>query len=316
VSEQAATLSRRDRRSQAKSEPGLIMGGGYHDGSVLANRLGLQGVRIAAMNVAIRTRRRSVDADIAPQVEAFERDGMLVIEDFLPADVFAAVKAEVERAHAESLFRETEEDDVLVETLNLTKHHERLPATWEHLNRLEWFERLAAAITRRPAIETMQIDVNYMSKRPDAPPPEKLRGNNLLHADVHYPSPKAWLYLNDIDEQNGALVFAKGSHKLTPARLSHEYDVSLRVAKRKADGTLYKAEPVCQTRFPTAKQWRAMGLVETVAAGKANTIVFADVMGFHRRGEFDDTGRRREQILFRFGDRPQRRKPGMADAAQ
>jgi hypothetical protein len=84
------------------------------------------------------------------------------------------------------------------------------------------------------------------------------------------------------------------------------------VARRKKDGTLYKAEPVCQTRFPTEKQWKAMGLVETVAVGKPNTIVFADVMGFHRRGEFDDSGRRREQILFRFGDRPSRRKPAAA----
>jgi hypothetical protein len=225
-------------------------------------------------------------------------------------DVFAAVKAEVERGHAEGLFRSDEEDDVLVETLNLTKHHDHLPSAWEHLNRIERLERLATAFTRQPSIETMQIDVNYMSKRPDAPPPEKLRGNNLLHTDVHYPSPKAWLYLNGIDEQNGALVYAKGSHKLTPARLGYEYDVSVRIAKGKRDGTLYKAEPVCATRFPTERQWQAMGLVETVAAGKANTIVVADVMGFHRRGEFDDTGRRREQILFRFGDRPMRRKPG------
>jgi len=285
------------------------MGGGYHDGGVLANRLGLQFLRIAAMNTAFRTRRRSVDADLRGWIEQFERDGMLLIEDFLPTDTFTRLKEHVEQAHAAGLFRSDEEDDVLVETLNVTKHHKKLPALWELVDGIATLNRLGAAVARLRTIERMQVDVNYMSKRPEAPPPDKLRGNNLLHSDVHYPSPKAWLYLNEINEGNGALVYAKGSHKLTPARLAHDYDVSVRIAKAKAAGTLYHSEPVCQTRFPTEKQWRAMGLEETVAAGPPNTIVFADVMGFHRRGEFDDQGRRREQMLFRFGDRPARRKP-------
>jgi hypothetical protein len=311
MSQQSVSAESPKTPVRTRLKASLVLGGGYHDGLLLANRLGLQFLRIAAMNAAFRTRKRTVDAELKPYVDAFERDGVLVIEDFLPADLFEAVKEGVEAAYASGIFRSDEEDDVLVETLNVTKHRERLPALWEKLTGIERLSRLGAAVARLPGIETLQIDVNYMSKRPDAPPPEKLRGNNLLHADVHYPSPKAWLYLNDIDEQNGALVYAKGSHKLTPARLGYEYDVSVRIAKGKRDGTLYKAEPVCLTRFPTERQWQAMGLVETVAAGKANTIVFADVMGFHRRGEFDHTGRRREQILFRFGDRPMRRKPGV-----
>ncbi len=296
----------------SKPQSSLIMGGGYHDGGVIANRLGLQFLRIAAMNTSFRMRRRTVDEDIRPWVEQFGRDGVLVIENFLPADTFARIKEDVDKAYEAGLFRSDEEDDVLVETLNVTKHHKKVPDLWELANGVDMLNRLGAAVARLQAIERMQVDVNYMSKRPEAPPPDKLRGNNLLHSDVHYPSPKAWLYLNEIDEANGALVYAKGSHKMTPARLAHDYDVSVRIAKAKREGTLYTAEPVCQTRFPTEKQWRSMGLVETVAAGPPNTIVFADVMGFHRRGEFDDSGRRREQVLFRFGDRPARRKPQQA----
>jgi hypothetical protein len=295
------------RKKPAKPTSSLLMGGGYHDGSVLANRLGLQFVRIAAMNTAFRTRKRTVAPDIREYVRQFEHDGMLLLHDFLPEDEFLAIKSLVQQRYDEGIFRADEEDDVLVETLNVTKNKERVPELWSALSGIEKLNRIGAAIARIPKVD-LQIDVNYMSKRPEAPPPDKLRGNNLLHSDVHYPSPKAWLYLNDIDEENGALMFAKGSHKLTPARLWHDYDVSIRIAKGKEDGRLYRSEPVCQTRFPTPRQWKAMGLVETVAAGKANSIVFADVMGFHRRGEFDDSGRRREQILFRFGDRPARRK--------
>jgi hypothetical protein len=309
VSEQITAPTHEAKAPAAKPQSSLVMGGGYHDGGVLANRLGLQFLRIAAMNTAFRMRRRTLDDDIRPLVEQFERDGALLIEDFLPADTFARIREEVEKAHEAGLFRSDEEDDVLVDTLNVTKHHKKVPELWGLVEAIDRLNRLGAAVARLSQVERMQVDVNYMSKRPEAPPPEKLRGNNLLHSDVHYPSPKAWLYLNEIDEGNGALVYAKGSHKLTRARLAHDYDVSVRIAKAKQAGTLYTAEPVCQTRFPTEKQWRAMGLEEWVAAGPPNAIVFADVMGFHRRGEFDDTGRRREQVLFRFGDRPARRKP-------
>jgi hypothetical protein len=60
-------------------------------GSVLANRLGLQFVRIAAVNGAFRMRRRTVAPDIREIVEAYERDGVAVVENFLPADVFEQI---------------------------------------------------------------------------------------------------------------------------------------------------------------------------------------------------------------------------------
>ena len=59
--------------------------------------------------------------------------------------------------------------------------------------------------------------------------------------------------------------------------------------------------------LPTDRQLRAMRIVESVIAAKANTLVFADISGFHRRGEFSE-GARREQIQIRFYDRPSAKK--------
>ena len=53
----------------------------------------------------------------------------------------------------------------------------------------------------------------------------------LLHADTHYPTVKAWLFLTDIDENNGAFVYSKGSHKLSFARVRHEYEISVNTAR-------------------------------------------------------------------------------------
>jgi len=64
--------------------PDLLAGGSYQDGSVLANRLGLQLARIATVNLAWRLRKRAVDHDLKPYVDAHRRDGVIAIENFFP----------------------------------------------------------------------------------------------------------------------------------------------------------------------------------------------------------------------------------------
>jgi hypothetical protein len=289
--------------------PPILAGGTYQDGSLLANRLGLQLARIATLGANWARRRRSVDADIRAYVEAYERDGVVVIENFLPQDVFETIRDECRRAHEQGVFTASvvEDNNVIEENLTVKKHVERLPVTSQTLNEHERLKRLAAAILRRPSIDRLKIDVQFMTKSKDAPPPERLVGTNYLHADVHYSSGKAWLFLSDIDEENGAFVYAKGSQRMGLARLAHEYDVSVRVARAKRDGTIYSNVPAGVVRHPTERQLRAMKIREEPVCGKANTLIFADVMGFHKRGEFAE-GRRREQIQIQFNDRPPARK--------
>jgi hypothetical protein len=50
-----------------------------------------------------------------------------------------------------------------------------------------------------------------------------------------------------------------------------------------------------------------MGIREEPMCGRANTVVVASVMGFHRRGEFDE-GRWRKQLAITFDDRPKKKK--------
>jgi hypothetical protein len=231
-----------------------------------------------------------------------------VIEDFLEPEVFEAVQAECRRAYeAGGGFKSEVADDnsVIEERLGLKKHGELLPTTVKTLTEHAWLSRLAAAVLRRPTVERLELSLDVMTKSGDAPSPDRVVGTNYLHADVHYPSGKAWLYLNDIDEENGALIYAKGSQRMTLPRLAHEYDASVRTAQAKRAGTLYTEVPGNLARMPTARQLRRMGIRESSVTGKANTLVFVNVMGFHRRGEFLE-GRRREQIQIRFQDRPKK----------
>jgi phytanoyl-CoA dioxygenase PhyH len=284
---------------------GRLEGPAYHEGSVLANRAGLQLARIAAINLSFRRRRTPVGADIRPYVEAYERDGVVVLESFLPEETFATVQAECAAAHEAGLFSSecVEDNSILEELLQVKKNVDVLPTTWAALSRHEQLLRIVSAITRLPPPKAIKLDVSYMSKTKDAPPPKRLVGTHYLHADVHYPSAKAWLFLADIDESNGAFVYAKGSQKMGLGRLLHEYDVSVRVAKATREGTMGTTRPSGEVRLPTARQTQLMGIEETTLGGKPNTLVIANVGGFHRRGEFED-GRRREQIQMKFLDRP------------
>src|SRR5437763_2974108 len=84
--------------------PAILAGGGYQDGSLLANRLGLQLARIATLNTAFKLRKRPTDPDLKPLVATYERDGCVLIEDFLPDDVFEQVRAESLAAYDAGLF--------------------------------------------------------------------------------------------------------------------------------------------------------------------------------------------------------------------
>jgi len=277
----------------------------YHVGSPLANRLGLQVGRALVMKAQYARRKQPVDPDLRPHVEAFDRDGCLTIERFLPEDVFAQVREECRALHDDGVFkREVAEDNAVVEEwCSVKKHAERMPAAMEHVVRNPFLRRLGPALTRLEAGRPKEVHVSYMYKSPDAPPPKRLIGSNYIHADVHYPSIKAWLFLDEVDECNGAFVFAKGSHRLTLARLAYEYEASNRVARIKSRNGLRADVPYGLLRIPTDRQLRAMGISETVLGGPPNTLIVATVMGFHRRGDFE-ADRQREQIQIKFNDRP------------
>ena len=48
-----------------------------------------------------------------------------------------------------------------------------------------------------------------------------------LHADTFHPTAKAWLFLDDVADDQGPFSYVPGSHRLTPERLAWEYRQSL-----------------------------------------------------------------------------------------
>jgi hypothetical protein len=276
----------------------------YHLGSVIENRLGLQVWRMLAKHLAWRLRKKVVDSDIRVHVEALERDGILVIEDFLDAESFAGVVAEFEAATAAvplAPYKSVENARLYRTQIAVAERPEQFNLITEHFQENVLLNAIASATIRRPISSKPRLfldvyrNLNAEGKENDI--------ENILHADLHTPTVKMFFYINDVDHNNGAFIYAKGSHRLTLARLMHEYDLSNRTA-RLSKGLPVPEHLLCRRagyvrNIIRPEYWRRMGFVETQINAKQNTLVIANNMGFHRRGEFND-GRPRKAILINY----------------
>jgi len=123
-------------------------------------------------------------------------------------------------------------------------------------------------------------------------------GANYEHADVHFPTFKAWLYLSDVRVENGAFAYSPGSHRLTLARLGYEYEASIRIAEARSRPGMTE-NPYARTRAPTPEQRARMGIRCQPMEGRANTLVIGNMQGFHRQGDFAP-GTVREALMLCF----------------
>jgi Phytanoyl-CoA dioxygenase (PhyH) len=242
-------------------------------GSRRLNQWGLHGSRVAlAHRLAAARRRKLAGLVSARDREAFDRDGFVVRRDFLPAEQFAALIAQVKayRGH----LREITEGDTVMRKIALDKRAlAQLPALGAVLQSHGWrgLVRYAGSRDAEPVVWVQSI-LRHACAGPADP-------QTLLHADTFHPTVKAWLFLTDAAADAGPLTYVPGSHRLTPERLAWERRMSL--AARHSPNA-----EVRQGSFridPT--ELASLGLPQPRAfAVPANTLVVADTFGFHARG--------------------------------
>jgi hypothetical protein len=114
-----------------------------------------------------------------------------------------------------------------------------------------------------------------------------------VHIDTFHPTLKGWFFLDDVGAEQGPFHYVPGSHRLSRRRLKWEYAQSLKARhspnEHVAAGS-FRASP---------EDLDEMGLPQPVPVTvKANTLVLADTVGFHRRGEAQDDGARRAIYVF------------------
>jgi Phytanoyl-CoA dioxygenase (PhyH) len=243
-------------------------------GSPRLNRLGLHGKRVEIAHAMAWSRRRRLEVGVdAADRAAFDLDGFVVKSNVLPADQFAQLAAGVLKHRA--LAREMVQGDTITRRMALDRRALLvLPQVRALLQRpdLRNLMRYVASFDAEPLHYVQTILSHVRDGKADP--------QTHLHADTFHPSLKAWLFLTDVALDEGPFCYVPGSHRLTPERLTWEHETSIKAAeatdKYAAKGSF---------RLATG-DLAAMGLPPVRAfAVKANTLVVADTVGFHARGE-------------------------------
>lgn len=242
-------------------------------GSHLLNRGGLHVWRVVLAHGAMRLRRLWFAGGLSrAQREALDRDGYLVVRDFLPPALFARLAAEL-RGYAGAADEEIQGDTLTRSAFLGEALLRQLPACRETLRHAPYL-RLLRYVAGRARVPFHWIHLLRRGAAAGPPDPQC-----SLHADTFHPTLKAWLFIDDVDARNGPFTYVPGSQRLSRARLAWEYRQSLVGA----------AQPVYYAARGSLRigedELAGLGLPPPLALPcPGNTLIVADTHGFHRRG--------------------------------
>ena len=245
------------------------------------NRAGLHlARRRLAMRMAERRRAACAEGLTPAQRVAFLRDGYLVIEDFLPPERFAAMRAEIFATPIEA--REFLDGYSLTRLIPLDAGTlGRLPATAAALNHPQYraLHDYVGSFKLQPFQFIQTIFSNIRAAEPDV--------QSDFHLDTFHPTVKSWLFLEDVDAEEAGFTYVPGSHIPTRRHLAWERRASIGAAtaadRSTREGSL-RIEPdeLPRLGYPPPVKF----------AARANTLIVADTSGFHRRGVTEHATRR------------------------
>jgi hypothetical protein len=254
----------------------------FRDNPVLgSSRLNRAGLHLLRKRLALHcsTRRRASLARLLSPDErtAFERDGFLVLPDFLPAAEFAALRAEI--LGLSTAAREFVDGYTLTRLIPLdTANLRQLPATRKALlgDRYQGLHAFIGSHRQRPYLFVQSVFSGIRAARVDV--------QSHFHVDTFHATVKSWLFLDEVAPGEAGFTYVPGSHRPTRRHLAWERRVSVTAAQHSdrltGEGSL-RIEPdqLARLGYPPPQK----------LAVAANTLVIADTSGFHRRGIAEGT---------------------------
>jgi len=246
-------------------------------GSWLLNRLGLHVARVVISHGLYRFRLLLLSPLVpAADRRQFLRQGYIVKENFLPPAQFAALQQEINDYHGP--IREIVEGDTETQRLFLTERtRQGLPAC-DDLVRQPALDRLLryAGSKNRPPFFYIENTKQHAADTASRDPQKD------LHMDTFHPCVKAWLYMDEVSDRNGPYVYVPGSQRLSWQRLKWEYKESLAACDDKRHGGPRYWDGSCRV---SDEDLAGMGYPQPQPMRVApNTLVLANVRGFHCRG--------------------------------
>jgi hypothetical protein len=278
--------------------------------SLALNAAGLQVVRTLLAHYLHR--RRTHNGMTSAWAATLAEEGIVVIPEFLPAPVFAAVQAEFRRAleHVSTLrLEKTATSHVFVQYEDASRRMGRFeegvidhdyvtvwpddsdfPMIREHLLKNKRLIGLVSEVSGFAGIPAPRGDLDrmYLSNRAASHDPQ-----TEFHEDIFCNDWRAWFSVNEWTEENAAMTYAPRSHRMSVSRLAFEYWNSVTNTR---DGGSWRAGP-------GYRRW--LGVAGRSMCCPPNTLVLGNMCGYHARGAFQQ-GHIREAIQMSFRHNPWR----------
>ena len=258
-------------------------------GSPLLNKCGLHTFRIRLADVLLQLRRFQVSGFSRPvEYAEFKQNGVLALKGFLPEAEFQQLLAEIKstmlavdkdspiqnygdqgfgQKHAFDWGFDRYDGDTLNRFYSITdsQPHTRAFINNPRLKKLTSY--LAGTYHDESKYDLYKLHHGKENQNADS--------QKLIHRDTFHSAIKLWYFLEDVKDEHGPFHYAAGSNRMTKDRLAWEKQRSIKHslenkggAFRISDSELKKLDDGKLKGYPV----------------KANTLVIADIRGFHCRG--------------------------------
>lgn len=236
--------------------------------------LNARNLHVRRVSLAMRMaglRRRLLRSHIsAQQAEAYERDGYVRIDNFLPEEQFQQLLEEMHGSEFErvdmhqgsTITRRSMIDDQDL----LSRPALRQARDSQQLKNLVQYVGSHAG----QALVTLQT---VLAKSQGTPDPQ-----SDLHSDTFHATAKAWLFLTEVGEDDGPFCYVAGSHRMTPQRYAWEKAISTSLDSventySRRGSLRVSPDKLAELGYPPP----------TRMVVKPNTLIVADTHGFHAR---------------------------------
>ena len=248
--------------------------------SPLANRLGVPVFRTLIADMLIRFRRFK---NCRPK-DDFEnqliKNGIVVIPNFLPDEEFKELKNEFDNNISSSENVETvRKGSMKINIREVNKNdYEKLPA----MKKFARNKQLIRLISVGEGIKVVDELKKFNLEKTIFGDPDKDADNNVpFHSDIHFHSHKVLFYMSDVTEEGGPFIYCKNSHLNNIDRLWFEFK---RGQLKDAHIEGWRVQQHLDKKFFN-DYFNKLKDQEYKVACPANTLVIANVHGFHKRGE-------------------------------
>jgi hypothetical protein len=236
--------------------------------NLVLNILGIQVFRILVARGKLKLRRLFLYDRECEFSNILIKDGFVAIESFLSDEEFKALKEDTEIVYSGKESKII--DPAYPEDLLMYSYDDSLMKNFDSFKKLTE-NPLIKKIFKNVMVVEQHINNWNLQKLVYEDKSDIYDSQNILHVDTFFTNLKLFFYLEDTGENDAPFKYSKGSHIFSFKRLKFDY---LRSIKNIREGAW----------AIKSSEYDQLNLDPKPAVFKANTLVLADVSGFHGRG--------------------------------